>query len=99
MHSIVQSYVGMLLSVYDMGLRQVTIYGPEGLGKYIASLQLFIFRFNSFAIIIFRKDYQITVVELEDDIPSIDLNNGCFICPFVIKEHESIHSISLLMIS
>ena len=89
----------MLLSVYDMGLRQVTIYGPEGLGKYIASLQLFIFRYNSFTIIISRKDYQITVVELEDDIPSIDLNNGCFICPFVVKEHESIHSISLLMIS
>ena len=47
-----------------MGLRQVTIYGPEGLGKYIASLQLFIFRYNSFTIIISRKDYQITVVEL-----------------------------------
>lgn len=37
----------MLLSIYDMGVRELTIYGPEGLGEYIASLQLFIFRFPS----------------------------------------------------
>lgn len=36
--------LGMLLSIYDMGLHELTIYGPEGLGEYISTLQLFIFR-------------------------------------------------------
>lgn len=35
----------MLLSVYDMGLREITIYGPEGLAEFISTLQLFIFRY------------------------------------------------------
>ena len=43
-----QSYslfiVGMLLSIYDMGVRQLVIYGPEGLCDYFITMQLFLCR-------------------------------------------------------
>ena len=34
----------MILSIYDMGVRELVIYGPEGICSYIESLQLFITR-------------------------------------------------------
>ena len=46
--TLINSYsLGMLLSIYDMGVHELTLYGPEGLGEYITSLQLFIFRLDS----------------------------------------------------
>ena len=38
----------MFLTIYDMGVRNLTIYGPEGLAEYMKTLQLFIFRSLSF---------------------------------------------------
>ncbi|KNB44284.1 zinc phosphodiesterase elac protein [Blastocystis sp. subtype 4] len=70
---------GMLLTIYDMGLRELKIYGPEGLSVYMDTLQLFI---N-------RPDYVITVIEIEEDMDSIELDNDVVIRPFVIHPTPS----------
>lgn len=38
---------GMLLTIYDMGVRQLAIYGPEGLALYMNMLRLFVNRYAS----------------------------------------------------
>ena len=88
-------FPGMILSIYDMGIRELSIYGPEGIAAYIISLQLFI---N-------RPDYHISVIELESDISAIDLQNGAVIHPFIlpmqmssfVREEIHVHGYFLLL--
>ena len=79
----------MILSIYDMGIRELSIYGPEGIAAYITSLQLFINRHFLNESIISRPDYHISVIELESDISAIDLKNGAVIHPFILPMRTS----------
>lgn len=36
-----------------------------------------------------RRDYRITVIELENDIESIDLHNGAIIHPIIVSPNQS----------
>ena len=83
----------MLLSVYDMGLHEITIYGPEGLAQLISSLQLFIYRYYYDKQIRISTDYHITVIEIGEDIQCIDLKNGCNIYPYCFSSCQSSHSL------
>lgn len=38
---------------------------------------------------ILRRDYRITVIELENDIKSIDLNVGAIIHPLIVSPNQS----------
>ncbi|KAK8810465.1 hypothetical protein WA158_007040 [Blastocystis sp. Blastoise] len=48
---------GMLLTIYDIGVRKLDIYGPEGIINYVMSLQAFIK----------RPDFKITIREIFDE--------------------------------
>ncbi|OAO14112.1 zinc phosphodiesterase ELAC protein 2 [Blastocystis sp. ATCC 50177/Nand II] len=70
---------GMLLSIYDMGVRKLKIFGPEGLCDYFITIQLFIY----------RPDFDITVMELGGDSSPIDVFPGVQVVPIVIYPIEN----------
>ena len=71
-----------------MGVRKLTLYGPEGLAYYVETLQLFIYRYDYFLRIKCRPDYEISVIEIEDDIEEIELKEGVIIRPYVLHTHH-----------
>ena len=79
----------MLLSIYEMGVRKLTIYGPEGLALYVETLQLFIYRYDYSILLNSRPDYEISIIEIEDDIDEIELKEGVVIRPYVLHTHPN----------